>query len=223
MTGSLFVVATPIGNMEDVSERALRVLREADIVLCEDTRKTMKLLSRYAITSSLLSYHQHSGQEKMERVLSILQEGKTVALVTDSGTPGISDPGNELLAFLLEKDSTLNIVPVPGACALATMISVAGFPMNAFLFLGFPPQKNKRKKFFLEAAISSVPIVLYESPHRIEKTLVDLQEAMGDPQVVVGRELTKVFETIYRGKVSEVLPSLVKKGEFVIVVKPQKA
>lgn len=215
----LFVVATPIGNLEDVTHRALRVLREADLVLCEDTRVTRKLFSRYGIGTPLRSYRQHSGLRQMEEIWRVLEEGKALALVTDSGTPGISDPGNELVAFLSGKGAA--VVPVPGPSALAAIASISGMPMNEFLFLGYPPAKRKRLKFFAEVASSPRPVVLYESPHRIEKTLRELRDAAGDAEVVVGRELTKMFEEILRGRISEVAERFEKKGEFVIVVNPE--
>ncbi|MDP3982237.1 MAG: 16S rRNA (cytidine(1402)-2'-O)-methyltransferase [bacterium] len=221
MTGTLFVVATPIGNLEDISPRALRTLQEVDVILCEDTRKTSKLLSRYSIETSLLSYHQHSREEKMKRVLTLLQEEKNVALVTDSGTPGISDPGNELISFLLFQDTFLRVIPIPGASAVTALASVSGFPMNAFLFLGFAPHKKGRKTFFKKAMESEHSVILYESPHRIIKTLQEMREIDGERQMVVGRELTKQFETIYRGSIDQVFEQVQKgiiKGEFVLAV-----
>ena len=224
--GTLFVVATPIGNLEDISLRALRVLREADLLLCEDTRVTKKLLAHYEISTPLESYHHHSNEKKKQFILSQLQSGKTVALVTDSGTPGISDPGNELISFLLKQDSDIPIVPIPGPSALTALASVSGFLMQEFLFVGFPPQKKGRKTFFETIAQSSRPVVFYESPYRIIKSLKELAEKNRginpsvNPRVVVGRELTKQFETIYRGSLDEVIEKLEKgerRGEFVVI------
>lgn len=229
--GTLYIVATPIGNLEDISLHALRILKEVDLILCEDTRVTKKLLSRYTIKKSLLSYHQHSKEEKMQEILDLLVQGKHLALVSDAGTPGVSDPGNELIAWLLVHSTktqqlldycTLEVVPVPGPSALAAIASVAGIPMDKFLFLGYPPHKKGRKKFFEEIIQSNHPVIFYESPHRMIKTLGELRSADTPLQVVVGRELTKKFETIYRGTPEEVVRKLQRdtlRGEFVVAVK----
>ena len=219
---TLHIVATPIGNLEDITLRALRVLKEADVVLCEDTRVTQKLLLHFGIEKPLISYHQHSRLQKTEKILQLLREGKNLVLVSDAGTPGISDPGNELVAQVTSQLPDARIVPVPGASALTAIASVAGFPMDRFLFLGFPPVKKGRKTLFEKVAASEYPVVLYESPYRIIKTLAELQP---DARVVVGRELTKKFETVYRGTIEEVLQQLQKdpvKGELVIVVGKNK-
>ncbi|MBU1014855.1 16S rRNA (cytidine(1402)-2'-O)-methyltransferase [Patescibacteria group bacterium] len=229
--GTLYVVATPIGNLEDMTLRALRILKEADFVLAEDTRVTRKLFARYDIATKLMSYHQQSREQKKEEILGLLCEGKNLALVTDSGTPGISDPGNELIAYILsQEDATegevysklsrkIGIVPVPGPCALTALASISGFPMNEFLFLGFPPAKRKRKRFFEEIVSSNRPVIFYESPHRIIRTLKELEELDAGLEVVVGRELTKVFETVYRGRIGEVPGRLEQdkvRGEFAV-------
>ncbi|MBI4138213.1 MAG: 16S rRNA (cytidine(1402)-2'-O)-methyltransferase [Candidatus Wildermuthbacteria bacterium] len=201
--------------------RAIRVLKECVFVLCEDTRVTRKLLDRHEITTQTMSYHQHSAEEKKKEIFSLLSQGKNLALVTDAGTPGISDPGNELISFLLEQCPGLKIMPVPGPSALAAIASVAGIPMDKFLFLGYPPHKKGRKTFFEKVSQSGYPVVLYESPHRITKTLGELRNA--DPAfcVVVGRELTKEFEEVLRGSIDSVLAVLEAKkkllGEFVLV------
>ena len=205
----LYIVATPIGNLEDVSLRALRILKEVDFVLAEDTRVTKKLLSHYNIQTSLISYHQHSKEKKMQEIAGLLTQGRNLALVTDVGTPGISDPGNELIAFLVGIVPTLQIVAIPGASALTTLASIAGIPMDKFLFLGYPPHKKGRKKFFEEVAFSKHPVIFYEL------------ESILNTYIVVGRELTKKFETVYRGTIEEVLKVLSKEkiqGEFVVVV-----
>ncbi|MFH1820802.1 MAG: 16S rRNA (cytidine(1402)-2'-O)-methyltransferase [Candidatus Nealsonbacteria bacterium] len=215
---TLYVVATPIGNLEDLSQRALRILSEVDLILCEDTRVTSKLLSHYQIKTSTLSYHQHSELNKVNEIIDLLKSGKNLALVSDAGTPGISDPGNKLVAALPD---SIKIVPVSGPSALVSIASVAGFPMDKFLFLGFPPHKNKRQKFFNQVADSQYPVVLYESPYRILKTLADLNSVSQELKLVVGRELTKKFETLYRGTAQEILKQLKKekiRGEFVIVI-----
>ena len=219
----LYIVATPIGNLEDISERALRILSEVDLILCEDTRTTKKLLDHYQIKTSTLSYYQHSKIQKIEYILQLLKEGKNLALVSDAGTPGISDPGNKLVQEVIKSLSDqVEIVPIPGPSAVAAAASISGFPMDKFLFLGFPPTKKKRKKFFEEVINSKYPAILYESPYRILKTLNELKMVNDKLSVVVCRELTKKFETIYRGKIDKVIEQLknkeVIKGEFVVVV-----
>lgn len=222
----LYIVATPIGNLEDISARALRILSEADLILCEDTRNTQKLLERFEIKKPLLSYHQHSDIQKVEDIIGFLKQEKAVALVSDAGTPGISDPGNKLIELALAALPDLKIIPVPGPSALAAAASVCGFSMDKFLFLGFPPVKNKRKKFFEEALDSEHPVIFYESTYRIIKSLEELaalEEERGGKkrQVVVCRELTKKFETIYRGTAEETAEKIKKdtdKGEFVVAV-----
>ena len=217
--GTLYIVATPIGNLGDITLRALETLKEVDLILCEDTRVTKKLLVRYKIERPLLSYHQHSKADKMQEILDMLLQGKNLALVSDAGTPGISDPGNELVAFLLthtdtSRTGTPRIIPIPGPSAVATLASVAGIPMDKFVFLGYPPHKKGRKKFFEEVIQSTHPVIFYESPHRIQKTLNELQLCKGetivykDLSLVVGRELTKKFETVYMGTLEEILLQL---------------
>jgi len=226
---NLFIVATPIGNLEDISLRALRILKEVDIILCEDTRVTRKLLSRYDIKTSVLSYHQHSQLKRVNYIADLLEKGKNLALVSDAGTPGISDPGNKLIELLVKKNIDLTIVPIPGPSALITAASVSGFPMDKFTFSGFPPNKKKRNKFFeelfRELADLKRPVILYESPHRIIKTLEEVsnksQKFNLNPQVIVCRELTKKFETIYRGTIKEVIKKIKNdkiKGEFTLII-----
>jgi 16S rRNA (cytidine1402-2'-O)-methyltransferase len=221
----LHIVATPIGNLEDITLRALRVLKEVDLILCEDTRVTKKLLDHYEIKTPTLSYHQHSKLQKINYILELLKEGKNLALVSDAGTPGISDPGNKLISEIIGKVEMVEIVPIPGASAVTAAASISGFPMDKFLFFGFPPTKRKRKKFFAEVINSKYPVIFYESPYRIIKTLNELKLATRDLQqetrIVVCRELTKKFETIYRGKIDEVIEKIEKdkiKGEFVVMV-----
>ena len=223
---TLYIVGTPIGNLEDISLRALRILKEVDFILCEDTRVTKRLLDHYGIQTPTLSYHQHSKLQKIQEIGDLLGKGKNLALVSDAGTPGISDPGNKLVAEIAKTIPEVRIVPIPGASATSAVASIAGLSMDRFLFLGFPPQKNKRKKFFEEVAASKYPVILYESPHRILKTLKELEAINATLQVVVARELTKKFETTYRGTVSQVIEQLQNdslKGEFVIVVSHEKS
>jgi len=223
---TFYIVATPIGNLNDVSKRALQTLSEADLILCEDTRVTKKLLERYNIKTQTLSYHQHSRLWKIDYILSLLKQGKNLALVSNAGTPGISDPGNLLVNEAIKRLSDeVKIVPVPGSSAVTAAASVSGFPTDRFLFLGFPPTKRKRRKFFVEAVNSKYPVIFYESPYRIIKTLKDIGSLVGDREIVVCRELTKKFETIYRGTTEEVLNQLEKsetKGEFVVVIEGKK-
>ena len=219
----IFVVATPIGNLEDISLRALKVLKEVDIILCENPERTLKLLNFYQIKKPLLRYHQHSRLKSENKILDFLKKGKKLALVSDSGTPGISDPGGKLIEKITkELGDLVKIIPIPGPCAICAGASVSGFFMDKFLFLGFPPKKKKRKKFFEEASKASYPVIFYESPHRILKTLKELSNFNKELNVVVCRELTKMFETIYRGRIDEVINKIEKekiKGEFVVIVK----
>lgn len=223
-TGTLYIVATPIGNLEDITLRALEIFKKADLIACEDTRTTKKLLFRYEITKPLISFHQHSRLSKFDKIIAELKAGKNIALVTDAGTPGISDPGNQLAEEAIENG--IKIVPIPGASALTTIISVAGIDMQKFIFLGFPPHKKGRETFFKEVAGAKYPVVYYESPHRVIKNLELLQSLSnlpaGGKKVILGRELTKMFEETVRGSISDVLlyfqnnPDKIK-GEFVII------
>jgi len=219
----LYVVATPIGNLEDITLRALRVLKEADLILCEDTRQTKKLLNHYGISRPTLSCHQHSQPEKISQIIALLKEGKNLALVSDAGTPGISDPGSKLVdAVVKSLGEGIKIIPIPGPSALISAASISGFGVDRFLFLGFLPHKKGRETLIREIAASAYPVVFYESPHRIIRALGQLREALAvDRQITVGRELTKKFESVYRGTAEEVMEKLSTdqvKGEFVVVV-----
>ncbi|MBU0531024.1 MAG: 16S rRNA (cytidine(1402)-2'-O)-methyltransferase [Candidatus Uhrbacteria bacterium] len=219
----LYIVATPIGNLSDVSERALETLRNVDAILCEDTRVTSKLLSAYGIKKPLESFHQHSDAKKISKVLDRL-ETEDLALVTDAGTPGISDPGGVLVVEAVKRfGEDITIVPIPGPSAVMAALSVSGFPADQFVFLGFPPHKKGRQKFFDQLNNINSTIVFYESTHRIEKTLAELESRLEDRQIMLGRELTKLHESIYRGTTAEVTTKLKSdsmKGEFVIVIAP---
>ena len=220
---TLFVVATPIGNLSDLSERAKDTLVSVDVVLCEDTRVTKKLLTHFNIAVPTLSYHQHSAQTKTTKIFDLFEEGKSLALVTDAGTPGISDPGGKLIQDLVEHfGEGLKIVPIPGVSAIATILSVAGFPADEFLFLGFPPHKKGRQTYFDRVAATDSTVIFYESTHRILKTLDELAKRSPEREIVVGRELTKMYETIYRGTALNVMKQLATtsiKGEFVVVLR----
>lgn len=216
---NLYVVATPIGNLEDLSQRARDILSRVDLVLCEDTRVTARLLNHIESGAARESFHQHTTDTKRAKLVERIANLNEVAIVSDAGTPGISDPGGKLVQDAVS--AGINVIPVPGANAAVALLSVSGFPTDTFTFFGFPPHKKGRAKFF--ANIETIPhtVVLYESKHRIEKTLDQLPKTR---QIVVGRELTKVHETIYRGTADEVLRSLEStssKGEFTIVVGPK--
>jgi len=221
MFGKLYIVATPIGNLKDISLRALEALKEVDCILAEDTRVTGKLLMHYEIDVPTLSYHQHSSDQKKFEILKMLLDGKNLALVTDAGTPGISDPGNELIDFILEKEPNIQIVPIPGASALTTALSASGLKAFNFVFLGFLPKKGKTKlfKWLKEGKFT---FVFYESPKRVLNSLRQIDEYFGSGiKVVVASELTKIHETLYRGKIEDVsrmLQESVLKGEMVVIV-----
>jgi len=223
--GTLYVVATPIGNLEDVTLRALRVLKEVDLILAEDTRKTKILLNKYEINTPAISFHQYTKVKKINYLISQLKSGKNLALVSEAGTPGISDPGGKLISEI-SKLSEVRIIPIPGPNAAITALSVSGFPADKFLYLGFLPKKKGRKKLIenLKLIIENYEytMVFYESPYRIFKTLKELLITLGDREVTICRELTKKFETLYQGKISQVIPKIKEKGEFVIVLRSEK-
>lgn len=217
---TIYIVGTPIGNLEDLTFRAFNVLRKVDLILAEDTRKTKVLLDRYEIEKKVVSYHQYSKLTKIEHIVGLLDSGKDLALVTDAGTPGISDPGNYLLEKIYgEKQNGLDveIVPIPGVSAVTTILSVCGFPTDDFIFLGFLPKKKGRQTLLTKMKEEKTTLVFFESPHRIERTLLEIGDYLGDIEVVVGRELTKKFEEVTRGRISDVKIKNTK-GEFVIVL-----
>lgn len=220
MKGILYIVSTPIGNLEDITLRALRIFKEVDLVACEDTRVTSKLLSHYNISKPLVSLHQHSGRGQFEKIIAELNAGKNVAYASDAGTPGVSDPGNELVEVAIIEGVT--VVPVPGAAAITALISVAGIDMQKFMFLGFPPHKKGRETFFKKVANNDLPIIYYDSPHRVLKNLELLDKFGKDKKIIIGRELTKMFEEIIRGNTEEIkryfeLNPEKLKGEFVVI------
>ena len=224
----LRIVATPIGNLEDLTRRAEKALRESDFILCEDTRVTRKLLDHYGITTPTISYHQHSGAPKTDKIISLLKEGKDLSLVTDAGTPGISDPGSKLVSDVRrEFGDEVRIESVPGVSALAAAVSIAGAGFDRFLFLGFLPHKKGRQTMLKEIFASDYPAVAYESKHRMAKLLEELATMSRETgiavEVKVARELTKMFESFYSGSPEEVLAQLqadpnALKGEFVIMI-----
>jgi len=222
---TLYIVATPIGNLEDITLRAIRVLKEVDLILCEDTRVTKRLLLRYEIDKPTLSYHAQSKLSKVEKIFALLEEGKNLGLVSDAGTPTISDPGCMLVAQVRKNfGDTVNIVPIPGASAVLSALSVSGFSTSEFLFLGFLPHKKGRETLFKEIAVSSRTIVFYESPHRIMKTLESLSLHLApERQMLVAREITKMYEENFIGSAEAAHTHFTNnpdhvRGEFVVVV-----
>ncbi|MCE9517643.1 16S rRNA (cytidine(1402)-2'-O)-methyltransferase [Candidatus Nomurabacteria bacterium] len=226
--GTLYIVATPIGNLEDITLRALRILKEVDVILCEDTRTTKKLLSKYDIHTKTMSYHAHSTVGKESAIVRMLSEGKNLALVSDAGTPCISDPGVLLVQNTREiLGDDVKIVPIPGASALVTALSASGISTAEFVFLGFLPHKKGRETLFKEIAISKRVMVFYESTHRILKTLESLNKYSPNVTVVIGRELTKQFEEFVRGTPNELLEYFTvnndkQRGEFVVIIDPKQ-
>jgi 16S rRNA (cytidine1402-2'-O)-methyltransferase len=218
--GTLFVVATPIGNLEDITLRALRVLKEVDLIAAEDTRRTRILLNAHDISASLISYHDYNKKTQGRRLIAKLLAGQSVALVSDAGTPGISDPGYFLINLAIQ--TRIAVVPVPGASAIITALSASGLPSDRFSFQGFLPKKaNPRKKMIRHLKDHEETLIFYESPYRICATLRDLWDILGERWVVVARELTKRYEEMLRGPLSQVMEKLgdkKMKGEFTILV-----
>lgn len=214
--GKLFVVATPIGNLGDITLRALETLKTVDVIACEDTRHTLQLLNHFEIKKPLVSYHQHSKDSKVDQIISTIIDGKNVAIVTDAGTPGVSDPGEYLIRAAIEKE--IEVEPIPGVSAAVTALSISGLSTDEFVFIGFLPHKKGRQTKLKQIALEKRTIILYESPFRIIKLLNELLEFVGDREVSVSRELTKKFEQTYRGKITEVLPKIKEKGEFVVII-----
>jgi len=221
MKGGLYLVATPIGNLEDITRRAIRILKEAEIILCEDTRRVRKLLAHLGVKGKRLeSFNQHNQEQKIPRVMKWLEQGKVVALCCDAGTSAISDPGGRLVEMAHQKK--IKIVPVPGASALTTALSASGLPADRFLFLGFLPSRaGERKKLLEKYQDFPETIVLFEAPHRIKKTLKDIKDIFGERKICLCRELTKVFEEIKLTKLSnliEELEEITPQGEYTLVI-----
>ncbi|HKN83344.1 MAG TPA: 16S rRNA (cytidine(1402)-2'-O)-methyltransferase [Pyrinomonadaceae bacterium] len=221
MAGTLYLVATPIGNLADITHRALQVLKDVDLIACEDTRHTHKLLSHYGITTKTISYHEHNEQRRTAQLIDILQQGSDIAVVSDAGTPSISDPGFRLVRAAIENEIT--VVPVPGPSALISALVAAGLPTDEFFFAGFLPARgNARRARFEE--LRSVPgtLIFYEGPHRLAATLKDAYEVLGEREAVVARELTKVHEEIRRGRLSKLAADYADKagirGEIVLLI-----
>ena len=217
--GQLFVIGTPIGNLEDITLRAISTLKNVDIILAEDTRNSKKLLNAHNIDTKMMSYHDHSSEKEIKKIVSLLLDGKELALISDAGTPTISDPGYGLIRDCIRND--IGIVPIPGVSSITTAISVSGLPSDSFTFVGFLPQKKGRLKKIKELQKLDNTIILFESPYKLEKTLNQLLEHLGDRAVVVGRELTKLYEEVIRGNLSDVIMHFSKskvKGEIVIMI-----
>jgi 16S rRNA (cytidine1402-2'-O)-methyltransferase len=217
----LYIIATPIGNLQDITLRALEVLKSVDFILCEDTRHTLKLLNHFEIKKPLISYHQHSQLQKIENIIDLLKQGKDLALVSDAGTPGVCDPGNKLIEEVLKQLPETEVVSIPGPSTLGAILSVCGINSDRFLFLGFLPMKKKRKEFLGKIVDSEYPVIFFESPYKILKTLKEIEKLDFNAQVIVGKELTKMFEKIYRGNISEVIGKIEKdkaRGEYVIII-----
>jgi 16S rRNA (cytidine1402-2'-O)-methyltransferase len=218
----LFIVSTPIGNLKDITLRALETLKDVDFIICEDTRVTGNLLRHYEISKELISLNAFNESQKLHSVIQKILDGRKAALVTDSGTPTISDPGNRLISEAIKNN--IELIAVPGASAVIAALSISGLPTDSFVFEGFIPQKKGRQKKLQQLAIEERTIVLYESVYRIEKLIDELAEYMPERYIVVCRELTKKFEECWRGypeEIKEQLPTKVIKGEFVIVISPK--
>lgn len=221
MAGTLFVVATPIGNLEDITLRALRVLREVDLIAAEDTRRTSRLLAHYSVRTKLISVHEHNERGRIPLLLARLAEGRSIALVTDAGTPGASDPGMHLVRAA--RQGEYRVEAVPGPSAIMAALSVAGESLDGFVFVGFPPVRSKdRKRWLSSLPTISRAVVFFEAPHRIRKTLTELQSILGKRPITVCRELTKVHEEVFTGHISEALDRLAEpRGEFTLVLAPE--
>lgn len=220
LSGKLYIVATPIGNLRDISHRALEVLAKVDLILCEDTRQSLKLLNHYQISKPLLSFHEHNETKVQETILNRLQRGQDLALISDAGTPLISDPGYKLIRTLIANN--VAVEAIPGACALINALVLSGLPSDQFLFKGFlPPKTAARQRIFAELLSYPMTLIFYESTHRIQKFLLDAYEIFGERQVVLVREMTKKFEEVTRGRLSSggIYPAPRSwKGEFVVLI-----
>lgn len=220
----LYIVSTPIGNLEDITLRAIRTLKECDYIAAEDTRHTKILLNKYEISTPTLSYHSHSSDTKIQKIIDLLKEGKTISLVSDAGTPGISDPAYSLVTRAIEQG--IEISPIPGPSSLLASLVVSGLPMNQFQYLGFLPIKKGRKTLFEALVDEPRTTIFFESPHRLNKTLSQLVDQLGpDRKLSIARELTKLHEEVFRGTVSEANNYFERnkpKGEFVIILSGSK-
>ena len=222
MVGKLFLVATPIGNLEDMTFRAINVLKEVDLIAAEDTRHTLQLLNHFEISKPLISYHRHNEDIKTNILIDKMKQGQNIALVSDAGTPGISDPGSQVVKHAINEN--IEIVPIPGACALINALIASGLDTTEFSFIGFLPinKKNRKEKLdFINKCTQT--LILYEAPHKVKNTLNDLKDILGDRKIVLARELTKIHEDYLRGNVLEVLEKMGEpRGEYVILIEGAK-
>ena len=218
MSGKLYIVATPIGNLEDITLRALRILKEVDLIAAEDTRQTLKLLNHYEISKPLISYHRHNEEIKSNILIEKLLNGEKIALVSDAGTPGICDPGEEIIKKAIEEN--IEVIPIPGACAMINALIASGLNTNEFNFLGFLPLNKKlRKEKLEEIKKSEKTIILYEAPHKMKSTLEDLKDILQNRKIVLARELTKIYEEFIRKDINELLEEIDKlKGEMILII-----
>ena len=221
--GTLYIVATPIGNLDDITLRAIKILQEVDLIAAEDTRHTLKLLNHLEISKPMISYHRHNEETKSDVLIEKLQEGQNIALVSDAGTPGICDPGEEVIKKCIELE--INIVPIPGACAMINSLICSGIDTKEFVFLGFLPLNKKlRKEKLEEIKNSNKTIIIYEAPHKLETTLKDLQKILNlDRKITLAREITKIHEEFIRGNIDEILEKSENlKGEIVLIIEGNK-
>lgn len=222
MSGILYLVATPIGNLEDITLRALRILKEVDIIAAEDTRQTLKLLNYYEINKTLISYHRHNEEVKVDNLIKKLEEGKNIAVVSDAGTPVISDPGEVIVKEAIKHE--IEIIPIPGACALINALITSGISTTEFSFYGFLPLNKKlRKEKLEEIKKENKTIILYEAPHKLKNTMIDLKKILEDREVVIARELTKIHEEFIRGTIDKILETYTEPiGEHILVIEGNK-
>ena len=216
--GKLYIVATPIGNLEDITLRAINVLKSVDLIAAEDTRHTLKLLNHLKISKPLISYHRHNEDVRVDLLMDKLKEGQDIALVSDAGTPGICDPGEEIVKRCIEED--IEIIPIPGACAIINALVCSGLDTKEFIFIGFLPLNKKLRKNKLEEIKQSTKtIIIYEAPHKLKTTLLDLKNFIGNRKIVLARELTKIHEEFIRGEIDDIISSVDElKGEMVILI-----
>lgn len=222
-SGSIYVVSTPIGNLGDISLRAIEILKTVDLIACEDTRQTSKILNHYDIKNKMTPYHDHNKEYKTQSLIELIKKGKSIALVSDAGTPGISDPGFYLIREAIKND--INISPIPGPSALTAAAVASGMEIDRFLFEGYLPRRKGRLKRLKELAAYKVTIVIFEGPHRVLKSLRDLKDTFGDRKAAIGREMTKLNEEFIRGNLSDLIASFNErkpKGEFVILIEGNK-
>lgn len=222
MIGKLYIVATPIGNLEDITLRALRILKQVDLIAAEDTRQTLKLLNYFEISKPLISYHRHNEEIKSDVLLEKLKNGENIALVSDAGTPGICDPGEEIIKKAIEEK--IEVVPIPGACAMINALVASGIETKEFCFLGFLPLNKKlRKQKIQEIKNSDKTIIIYEAPHKMKKTLEDLKEILQERKIVLARELTKIHEEFIREDIDSLLSDIAEiKGEMILIIQGNK-